>query len=103
MVGQPGGDASPAHPVKENESDDLSEQPGPSALPRVRGKRWTMTLHIDAVRGQSTWWVWVIRDTAGVLIEESTIQFRSAAAAEVSGRARLAVFEEERRQQSASR
>ena len=62
-----------------------------------------MTLHIDAVRGQATWWVWTIRDAAGVLIEESTMQFRSAEAAELHGRARLAVFEEERRQRSASR
>ena len=62
-----------------------------------------MTLHIDAVRGQATWWVWAIRDTAGALIEESTMQFRSAEAAEAQGRARLAVFEEERRQGGASR
>lgn len=61
-----------------------------------------MTLHIDAVRGQSTWWIWAIRDTAGIMVEESATQFRSAAAAEAHGRARLAVFEE-RRQRRASR
>jgi hypothetical protein len=56
-----------------------------------------MTLHIDAVKGHSTWWMWAIRDTAGVVVEESATQFRSAAAAEAHGRARLAVFEERRR------
>lgn len=49
-----------------------------------------MTLHIVAVRGHSTWWVWVIRDEAGVLIEASTTQFRSAAAAESEGSGRIA-------------
>ena len=61
-----------------------------------------MTLHLESVQGRSTWWVWTIRNTAGVLIEQSTIQFRSAEAAEVQGRARLAAFQEAARQ-SASR
>ena len=56
-----------------------------------------MTLHIEAVRGQATWWMWTIRDPAGTLIEESTMQFRSAEAAEAQGRSRLAAFEEDRR------
>lgn len=51
-----------------------------------------MTLDIVAVRGHSTWWIWMIRDKAGVVVEESTTQFRSAAAAEVEGRARIAEF-----------
>jgi len=55
-----------------------------------------MTLDIVAVRGHATWWVWAIRDKAGVLIEKSTTQFRSAAAAEAQGRARTAEFEERR-------
>jgi hypothetical protein len=57
-----------------------------------------MTLHLEAVQGRSTWWVWTIRNTAGVLIEQSTMQFRSAEAAEVNGQARLAVFKEASRQ-----
>jgi len=55
-----------------------------------------MTLQIVAVRGHSTWWIWAIRDTAGALIEESRTQFRSAAAAEVQGRARISEFEARR-------
>jgi len=35
----------------------------------------------------------VIRDNAGVLVEESRTQFRSAAAAELQGRARIADLE----------
>ncbi len=57
-----------------------------------------MTLHLEAVQGRSTWWMWAIRNTAGVLIEQSTMQFRSAEAAEVQGRARLAAFQEAGRQ-----
>jgi hypothetical protein len=57
-----------------------------------------MTLHLEAVQGRATWWVWTIRNTAGVLIEQSTMQFRSAEAAEVNGQARLAVFKEAGRQ-----
>jgi hypothetical protein len=53
-----------------------------------------MTLHVEAVQGRSTWWVWTIRSTAGVLIEQSTMQFRSAEAAEVNGRERLAAFQD---------
>ena len=53
-----------------------------------------MTLDVVAVQGHSTWWVWVIRDTAGVLVEQSTIQFRSAATAESRGRARMAQLEQ---------
>lgn len=56
-----------------------------------------MTLHVEAVRGHSVWWIWAIRDKGGALIEESTTQFRSAAAAESSGRARIAEVEEGRR------
>lgn len=55
-----------------------------------------MTLHVDAVRGQSMWWVWAIRDAAGTLVEKSATQFRSAVAAEVDGRAKLDEFEERR-------
>lgn len=55
-----------------------------------------MTLHIVAVRGHSMWWVWMIRDSAGVLVEESRTQFRSAADAELQGRTRIAEFEESR-------
>jgi hypothetical protein len=55
-----------------------------------------MNLQILAVQGYATWWVWTIRDAADVLIEQSTMQFRSAAAAEARGRARLAVLEERR-------
>lgn len=62
-----------------------------------------MTLHIEAVRGQATWWMWTIRSPAGALVEESAIQFRSAEAAEAHGRARLAVFEEDHRTRGPSR
>jgi hypothetical protein len=55
-----------------------------------------MTLQVVAVRGHSTWWVWAIRDEAGALVEEGTTQFRSAAAAEVEGRVRIADFEARR-------
>jgi hypothetical protein len=57
-----------------------------------------MTLQLVAVRGRSTWWVWTIRDSAGVLVEESKTQFLSAAAAELQGRARIAEVEERRRE-----
>jgi hypothetical protein len=57
-----------------------------------------MTLHLVAVRGRSTWWVWTIRDSTGVLVEESKMQFLSAAAAELQGRARIAEVEERRRE-----
>jgi hypothetical protein len=50
----------------------------------------TMTLQIMAVQGHATWWKWTISTAAGVLKEQSTMQFRSAAAAEAHGRARLA-------------
>src|SRR5438552_9315471 len=53
----------------------------------------TMTLHIVEIRGRSMWWTWVIRDDTGVLVEESRTQFRSAAAAESQGRARIADLE----------
>ncbi|PYM33887.1 MAG: hypothetical protein DME17_17215 [Candidatus Rokuibacteriota bacterium] len=49
-----------------------------------------MTLDIVAVRGQVTWWTWVIRDAAGVAIEESKTQFRVIEDAKASGHARLA-------------
>jgi len=52
-----------------------------------------MTLHVVAVRGHSTWWIWAIRDPVGVHVEESTMQFASAKAAEAHGRARLAELE----------
>jgi hypothetical protein len=51
-----------------------------------------MTLQIVAVQGYATWWTWTIRSAAGVLREQSTTQFRSAAAAEAHGRARLAAL-----------
>ena len=57
-----------------------------------------MTLHLVAVRGRSTWWMWTIRDSTGVLVEESKTQFLSAAAAELQGRARIAEVEERRRE-----
>jgi polyferredoxin len=53
-----------------------------------------MTLDIVAVQGYATWWIWVIRDKAGVVVEKSTIQFRSAATAELKGRARIAQLDE---------
>ena len=59
-----------------------------------------MTLHLVAVRGRSTWWVWAIRDNSGVLVEESKTQFLSAAAAELQGRARIAEFEERRQRRT---
>jgi len=49
-----------------------------------------MTLHIVEIRGRSMWWTWMIRDSAGVLLEESRTQFRSAEAAELQGRNRIA-------------
>ena len=55
-----------------------------------------MTRQIVAARGHATWWIWTIRDNAGVLVEQSTTQFRSAAAAEAQGRARIAEFEARR-------
>jgi len=58
----------------------------------VRGTS-IMTLHIVEIRGRLMWWTWVIRDNAGVLVEESRTQFRSAAAAELQGRARIADLE----------
>jgi hypothetical protein len=48
-----------------------------------------MTLQIVSVQGYATWWTWTIRSAAGVLMEQSTMQFRSAAAAEATGRTRL--------------
>ena len=50
----------------------------------------TVTLHLVEVRGRVMWWSWVIRDSAGVQLEESRTQFRSAEAAELEGRARIA-------------
>ncbi len=49
-----------------------------------------MTLDIVAIQGYATWWIWVIRDKAGVVVEKSTMQFRLAATAESKGRARIA-------------
>jgi hypothetical protein len=60
-----------------------------------------MTLHVVAVRGHSTWWMWAIRDTVGVRVEESTMQFASATAAEAHGRARLTELEQERQRRGA--
>jgi len=57
-----------------------------------------MTLHLVQVRGRLTWWMWTIRDSTGVLVEESKTQFLSAAAAELQGRARIAEVEERRRE-----
>ena len=48
-----------------------------------------MTLHLVEIRGRSMWWTWIIRDSAGVLVEESRTQFRSAEAAETEGRTRM--------------
>ena len=53
-----------------------------------------MTLQIEAVQGYATWWKWTIRSAAGVVREQSTMQFRSAAAAEAHGRARLAELQD---------
>jgi hypothetical protein len=55
-----------------------------------------MTLHIVEIRGRSPWWTWLIRDRTGVLVEESMIQFRSAVAAEQTGRARIEELENRR-------
>ena len=55
-----------------------------------------MTLDVVAVQGHATWWVWVIRDKVGGVVEKSPIQFRSAATAESRGRARMAQFDEPR-------
>jgi hypothetical protein len=52
-----------------------------------------VTLHIVEIRGRSPWWTWVIRDADGTLVEESRTQFRTAAAAELQGRARIAYLE----------
>jgi hypothetical protein len=52
-----------------------------------------MTLQVVPVQGFATWWTWTIRDAAHALIEQSTVQFRSAAIAEARGRARLVVLE----------
>ena len=50
----------------------------------------SMTLHIVEIRGRSLWWTWMIRDSEGVLLEESRTQFRSAEAAELQGKSRIA-------------
>jgi hypothetical protein len=55
-----------------------------------------MILQIVAVQGYATWWMWTIRSAGNVLVEQSTMQFRSAAEAEARGRARLAELEERR-------
>jgi hypothetical protein len=60
---------------------------------RTRGRLTIMTLHVVAVRGHATWWIWAIQDTTGAHVEESTMQFASAAAAEAHGRARLVELE----------
>jgi hypothetical protein len=49
-----------------------------------------MTLHIVAVQD---YWVWVIRDDIGSVVEESRIRFRSAASAELRGQTRIRQFE----------
>ena len=49
-----------------------------------------MTLHIVAVQD---YWVWVIRNAVGSIVEESTIRFRSAATAELRGQTRIRQFE----------
>ena len=59
-----------------------------------------MTLDIVAVRGQVTWWTWVIRGTDGAPIEESRTQFRLIEDAKASGRARLAQLEASRQRPS---
>ena len=56
-----------------------------------------MIVQIVAVQGYATWWKWTIRSSAGVLIEQSTMQFRSAAAAEARGQTRLVELKERRR------
>jgi hypothetical protein len=55
-----------------------------------------MIVQTEAVQGYATWWKWTIRTPAGVLIEQSTMQFRSAATAEARGQARLAELKERR-------
>ena len=50
----------------------------------------SMTLHIVEIRGRSMWWTWMIRDSEGVVLEESRTQFRSAEAAELQGKNRIA-------------
>jgi len=54
-------------------------------------------LQVVAVQGYATWWKWTIRSPAGVLLEQSTMQFRSAAAAEALGQTRLAELKERQR------
>jgi len=49
-----------------------------------------MNLHIVAVQD---YWVWVIRNAVGSIVEESTIRFRSAATAELRGQTRIRQFE----------
>jgi len=56
-----------------------------------------MIVQIVAVQGYATWWKWTIRSSAGVLIEQSAMQFRSAAAAEARGRTRLVELKERQR------
>jgi len=51
-----------------------------------------MTLEIVPVRGKATWWIWLIRSEAGVVVDQSKVQFLSAVAAESEGSARLAVL-----------
>jgi hypothetical protein len=68
----------------------------------VRERLSIMTLHVVAVRGHSTWWIWAIRDTAGAHIEESAMQFASAAAAHVHGNARVAELKKDRQGRSAT-
>jgi hypothetical protein len=53
------------------------------------GAEASMTLHIVEIRGRSMWWTWMIRDSTGVLLEESRTQFRSAEDAERQGRTRI--------------
>lgn len=50
------------------------------------------TLEIVPIRGQSTWWIWAIRNEAGDLLDQSRTQFRSPVAAESEGTARLAAL-----------
>ena len=54
------------------------------------GTETNMTLHLVEIRGRSMWWTWMIRDSQGVVLEESRTQFRSAEAAELQGRTRIA-------------
>ena len=55
-----------------------------------------MILQIEAVQGYATWWKWTIRSAAGVLVEQSTMQFRSAVTAKAQGQARLVELEPRR-------